>query len=78
MTNTDNYLFNAAETVRRKSLAALEIQSNAEAVMRSRAGGTAESEAKPDAALAEETERALALALAALEEIASQDGKESN
>jgi hypothetical protein len=76
---SDDYLFKAADTVRRKSLAALEVQSNAEAVMRSHAVGLADGaqHQSGDPALAAETERALAQSLAALDEIANQDGKEN-
>jgi hypothetical protein len=76
---TENFLFNAADTVRRKALAALEVQSRAESARRARAVGLADgaTDASGNAALIEETERALAQSLAALEEIASQDREEN-
>ena len=75
----DDYLFKAADTVRRKALAALDVQANAETVMRSHAVGLADGAPRPsgDSALAEETERALAQSLAALEEIATRNQKEN-
>lgn len=73
---TENYLFNAADTVRRKALAALEVQSGAG---RSSAVGLADgaTSAGGNEALIEETERALAQSLEALEEIANQDREEN-
>ena len=73
---TENFLFNAADTVRRKALAAREVQSGSG---RTSAVGLADgaTDASANAALIEETERALAQSVAALEEIANQDREEN-
>ena len=74
-----DYLFHAADTVRRKALAALEVQSSADSATRPSAVGLADAaaDASGNSALIEETERALAQSLSALEEIANQDREEN-
>ncbi len=75
---SDNYLYNAVETVRRKSAAALETLSK-----RDPAAGSAVGVVEPpqdiviDAALIDETQRTLDMAVKALEEIRTRDQKEN-
>ena len=76
----EGYLFKAADNVMRKSMAALQVFSNREASARLHAVGLAER--APDAAvspaLVDETQRALDMAVEALDEILSSDEEENN
>ena len=79
MTSTD-YLFNAADTVKQKSTAALAALLNAQALAAVHAAESTEPALPPNAAsaLVLETERAIEMSTAALEEIAALHQKEKN
>ena len=76
---SNDYLYDAVENVRRKSAAALEILSNGAAGAGSQAVGVVEPPADIviDAALIDETQRTLDMAVKALEEIRTRDQKEN-
>ena len=78
MTSTD-YLFNAADTVKQKSTAALAALLNAQALAAVHAAESPDVTAPPNAhsALVVETERAIEMSTAALEEIAALHQKEN-
>ncbi len=69
--NGDDYLLNAVDAVMRKSIAAKQRQANLEHMARLREIGLSADapDATIDAALADEDDRTLDLAIAALEEI---------
>ena len=79
MTSTD-HLFNAADTVKQKSTAALAALLNAQALAAVHAAESPEPAPPPNAnsALVLETERAIEMSTAALEEIAALHQKEKN
>ena len=76
---SNDYLYDAVENVRRKTAAALEILSNGAAGAGSQAVGVVEPPADIviDAALIDETQRTLDMAVKALEEIRTRDQKEN-
>lgn len=76
---SNDYLYDAVENVRRKSAAALELLSSGAASAGAQAVGVVEPPADIviDGALIAETQRALDLAVMALEEIRGRDQKEN-